>query len=436
MYLLSIPRAAAAGAALLVLCYAGCDTMSLPLESTSRVRPPDSTTDPETPPAQDLVVENDDSNNVFENAQPATLAIGGVIQVEGRINGVGDVDLFRLGPVLAGDRITIDVTGFGGLNTVAALFDAGGNLIDANDDRSYYGGQLDPFLARQIRADTDNLYVGVAVSSADLFASGEGRYESGDYSIKIRHAPDSFIAPPRTQVVYMDFEGGSSVQIGFEPIVNMKPFSVEAITGRLNGQTDYIIDVVLQKMAIDFAEYDVVLLNSREHAKPSEAHSVLFFGNYDSRFLGLADNVDTGNASLQQEAIIYTETLALFESLRPSAFEIGQAVANVAGHELGHLLGLEHTSEAFDLMATAASARQVLETDATVARALLNSGVFPIGWQNAPTTLMQNVGPTRYPNARIRISDDPPIVDRSFRDHIDPASIPQVPMCGRCAGAR
>lgn len=385
------------------------------------------------PPSREVVDEAAEVNNDFNAAQPATLAYGGTITINGTIETNGDLDLYALGPMQAGERITIDVVGHNGLNTTAALFDASGSLIDANDDRSFYGGRLDPYIHRQLREGSDNLYLGVGVSGASLFASTAGRFDSGSYQVQIRHEPAAAVRAARTQVVLLDFLGGRLVQIGLEPVETMNPLKAEAISPRLVGMTDYIIDLLTQHMARDFAAYDVVLLDSRFNSPPETQHSALYFGNFSNRFLGLADNVDTGNASLQQEAIIYAETLALFENLRPSAEEIAQALANIGSHELGHLLGLEHTREPADLMSTASTARQVLEQDASFTRALVHFGVFPVGWQDGPATLLSNVGPSRQPAARARAFDLASPLDRAFRDLIDPSEIANVPMCGRCA---
>lgn len=440
----SAPAARRVGAALLILiASAGCDLMPdlgvgglLGSSSGASSTVADAKAvdqNPDVPPSSDVVFELSQDNSGFDKAQPATMALGGEITIHGAVGATGDVDFYALGPARAGERITVDVTGQDGLNTTVALFDADANLIDANDDRSYYGGRLDPYIFRRLPADTDNLFLGVTVSRAVLFASTVGRFDSGSYSIRVRHETAAQVRSPVTQIAWLDFLGGRLVQIGLEPVEAMNPFSAESISPRLAGQTDYIIDLLLQHMAKDFADFDVVLLDSRHQAKPLERHSELFFGNLSSRFLGLADNVDTGNANLQQEAIIYAETLSLFENLRPSAEEIAQALANVASHELGHLLGLEHTREPGDLMATAATARQVLEQDGRFTRALVHLGVFPVGWQDGPVTLLRNVGPGAGLAARARIADEVPAIDRAFRDALNPADVPVVPMCGRCA---
>jgi len=388
----------------LIAPFSGCGNESLPADPNLLLGL-GSASSGKTPDADGTVAEQPAANDVFTDAQPAAMTSNGSNDIYGTIDGQDDVDFYALGPVSAGDRITIDVTGLNGLNTVAALFDADGNVIDVNDDRSYYGGRLDPYISQVIRADLENLYVSVAVSGSAYFASDAGRYETGSYTVKVTHRAAQAVPQVLQQVVWLDFHGGDQVQIAQEPIETMRPFSAESISPRLAGQTDYIIQLVVQHMAEDFAEYNVVLLNSLTDAEPTVPHTSVFFGNQNSKFLGLADNVDTGNAQLVQEAIVYAEDLALFDRMLPSAEEVAQALANIGSHELGHLLGLEHTAEKSEVMATAASARQILEQDAAFHRSQLDPSVFPAGWQDCPSLLAQNVGRSLTASHRVRAAD-------------------------------
>jgi hypothetical protein len=229
----------------------------------------------------------------------------------------------------------------------------------------------------------------------------------------------------RSQIVYLDFEGGASVQIAMEPVVVMRPFSAESISGRFAGLTSYIVDLVMANMQQDVAEFDVTLLDSKHYSRPTQPHTELYFGNFNASFLGLADNVDTGNLSLQQEAIIYAEDLRLWEGLQPSVEEIGLALANIGSHELGHLLGLEHAAYQGDLMSTAGSARQVLEIDAAYLRSRLQADVFPVGFQDGVATLLQNLGAGAGAGSRVRMADEAPQQPYNWRDE---AGLPDIPI--------
>jgi hypothetical protein len=192
---------------------------------------------------------------------------------------------------------------------------------------------------------------------------------------------------------------------------------------------------MLDHMKYDYKDLNVVLLDSTRQGPPSGPYSTLYVGNFNSKFLGLADNVDVNNAGLVQKAIIYAEDISLFEGLRPSAEEVGLALANIASHELGHLLGLEHAKESGDLMATAATARQVLEVDAGFLRSHLQPDVFPTGWQNGPALLTLNVGAKPSTSgSRMRLDDVLPKSGLNFRDIEGLTDIP-IMQCGDCKHA-
>ncbi len=78
-------------------------------------------------------------------------------------------------------------------------------------------------------------------------------------------------------------------------------------------------------------------------------------------------------------------------SFQPTAAQLGVAIGNVATHEAGHLLGLNHTDDDRDLMDDRSSA-DVFVTDQEFMEAPLSSDIMSIGTQDGALLLQETVG--------------------------------------------
>lgn len=307
------------------------------------------------------------------------VVLGGNIAANGSL----DFDVFDLGSAEAGDRVVADLAASAGSDVVLGLFNEDANLLGYVD---YSRGTLAPGrIDLVLHESVETLYAVAGTRSV----SQANRL----YSVGISITPNVGIPQPSPQLVVLNFIGASGVRIGRQLPVNVPPFDVATVDARLAGKTQEVIQSILQMVREDYAGLNVVFYLAGDPNIPAGDLTVIHFGTYSDRYLGLADNVDPFNRDSTQNAIIYTDTFSLFSTLWPTQEQIAQVLANVTSHELGHLLGLRHTADIKDIMDITASARQML-FDQWHKVADLHSSIMSIGYQDAPTMLSWCVGGT------------------------------------------
>jgi hypothetical protein len=305
--------------------------------------------------------------------------------VRGYLESPGAILVYDIGPVAAGDRLIVDVAAESrGLDPALAVFDENQNCMFLNDDRSYYGGKTDPYARFVSRRDTEHCYVVVSTSPRSD--------STGEYSMTIRREAGAGFNPPADQVVYLNFHGASDVVIGNRAPVDVPPFSGSAIDPMFESDTEAIIALTVERVRQDYLGYDVTIYASSESVGPGPGdYTTVHMGSFNPSLLGIADSVDAYNERQVQKAIVFVDTFAAFMPLEPTVQEIADALANVTSHEIGHLLGLQHTEDPLGIMDTTASLRQMLAAQ-SFRRSALHQQTFVAGWQDARQLLLEAVG--------------------------------------------
>ena len=322
-------------------------------------------------------------NDLTASAQLASVAPGDDLNRQGTLQSTSQVDLYDLGPIYEGEKLFVWVNGYDGLDPAAAVFDENNDVWVVNDDRSYYGGDYNAYIEAVAMHTAKQCYVAVACSPRAT--------TTGDYQLSVQVTEAETLAEPEPEQIYLNFDGASQVRIGTRPPVDVPVFDATMIDNRYAGQTETIINLVTEYVEQDYFGLNVDIYCSLYEDPPEGYYTTVHFGAYDPALLGVAENIDEYNQWHEQQCLVFVDTFSVFSSLSPTVEEIAQALANVASHESGHLLGLYHTQDPTSIMDISASLRQMLY-DQHFVQAPLNPDTFPSGNQHALQILYENVG--------------------------------------------
>lgn len=319
----------------------------------------------------------------FKTAAFLPLKADGTQTLSGSIAG-DRVDVYDLGPVVPGDRLVISVEPAAGslLDPTLAVFDGNEELFAFNDDRDLAAQQFGSAIDDVIVTASDHCFIAIGKFSFD---PNGGAY---DASVRIEHTGQ--VPTPAVQVLLLDFDGGAFT-IENEGSFNLSAFDASDIDAAYAGKTAQIKARIAEVVRARFRDTGLQIVTTDENPSLTPGtFSTIHFGSFSATKFGVADGVDQGNRDLCDDGIVFIERFDDPFASQPTDEGIAVAIGNVAAHEAGHLLGLNHVADITALMDNTGTASTLL-ADQVFKTAPLSPSIFPFGKQNAPAILQRVV---------------------------------------------
>ena len=326
---------------------------------------------------------SDKAGEDIASAKPLALDENNSATVDGNIGTKPNV--FDLGPVAAGDHIvvSVDPTAGSALDPTTAIFDAAGELFAFNDDVDLTSGSLSSYIDEVVWTASDHFYLAIAKYYRDS--------TGGAYQASVRIERGGTVTRPPVQTLVLDFNGGT-ITIPGDSTITAGAFDAADIDAAYAGQTSQIKAKIVETVRHDYRNTGLRIITSDDPAPAAGTFSTVFFGTYSADKFGISQGVDQGNKNRCDDGIVFTDDFDKPFHPQPSVDGIGIAIGNVAAHEAGHLLGLNHVADVTDLMDTTGTASTLL-ADQQFKTSVLHESVFPFGNQNGPAMLNRVVPP-------------------------------------------
>lgn len=334
-------------------------------------------------------------NDDFDEPVVAVFDDDGVARLQGTVTRVGDVDVYVLGSLQAGDRLVVEAYAFGSfLDVTVVIYDAQERIVMNNDDRDDRDS-LDALVDFTVRHGGARYYL--AVSNSPL---GAPTRLAGEYRVDLLLEPGGDVPPPVSQTMLLDFDGAVVTSPALLSLLQvdsltLASFDAADISATYEGQTQTLKDGIREVFEQNYERFGVTVVTTDDPpVAAGTPTSIIYFGGFDRSVFGIAEDVDVLNMNRCDDALIFAETFspAVF-SRTPSAAELGVAIGNVAAHEAGHLLGLNHTDDDTDLMDDQSPADAFL-FDQEFKEAPLSGDILPLGSQDGVLLLDEIVGPS------------------------------------------
>ncbi len=284
--------------------------------------------------------------------------LGGEI-VGNNVPSPSEVDVFALGPLQAGDQISVGVTSL--MQLIVNLTP----LAQADIVKNAAGQAL-------MLVDAQAQIVGYpAVAPIPIDADGEyflvvESFVPGDYTFDIHRTHGAARPAPQRGVCLVQFGGGTGLDATFlggqgklVHVNDLPPFDLEQARPDLPGQADRFKETVRQFIEYIYADWDVLVTLDAAEAAAAGTYDMVLFTTPSAEDLGLEmeqmhtlgvePTIDVEDESAQV-GIIFIQA---FEDARYLDFNSYAALwASVAAHEYGHAVGLWHVRQDSDTLMT------------------------------------------------------------------------------------